>query len=303
MKNLSKIIIWILFIFSNIIAQPAELNADNGTIKINLDLTRGGVISYISLSGSDRNLVNIYDEGRYIQQSYYAGKTVDRKAEWQSHDWSPWCWNPIQVGDAFRNRAKILDYKQSGDTLWVKCIPMQWDMNNKPAEAEMEQKTILSGNILQVHCKLVCHRTDTVYGEGVKNGQELPAVYPISALQYLYSYFGKNPFTNDTISNPGVVFLSSGFWGRYPDVPEHWMAFTDSTKWGMGVYNPLCISFLAGMAGKPGGESKDGSTSYIAPVKEETLNNNSVLEYDYYIIIGTIDEIRAKVYQLNKNYK
>ena len=282
-------------------AQPSELSADNGTLKVKFDLTRGGAISYISLSGSERNLVNVYDEGRYIQQSYYAGKNVDRKAEGQSPKWSPWCWNPIQVGDEYKNRAKILDYKQSADTLYVKCIPMQWDMNNKPAEAEMEQQTILLGNVLKVHCKLTCHRTDSVYGEGNLVDQELPAVYPISALSNLYSYFGKKPFTNDTISNPQVVFLSSGFWGRYLEVPEHWMAFVDITKWGMGVYNSRCNYFIAGMAGKPGGETKDGSTSYIAPIKKEILDKNSVYEYDYYIIIGTIDEIRNKVYQLNKN--
>jgi hypothetical protein len=299
MKNFIRIAFIVVLIISRLAAQPSELSADNGIIKVKFDLTRGGAISYISLSGSERNLVNVFDEGRYIQQSYYAGNNIDRKAEGQSSRWSPWCWNPIQVGDDFKNRAKILDYKQNGDTLYVKCIPMQWDMNNKPAEAEMEQQTILSGNVLKVHNKLTCHRTDSIYGEGILCDQELPAVYPISALSNLYSYFGNKPFTNDTISNPEVVFLSSGFWGRYPEVPEHWMAFVDSTKWGMGVYNSRCTYFIAGMAGKPGGESKDGSTSYIAPVKKETLNKNSVYEYDYYIIIGTLKEIREKVYQLN----
>ena len=72
----------------------------------------------------------------------YAGKSIDRKAEGQSPHWSPWSWNPIQVGDAFRNRAKILEYKKTGNELYVKCIPMQWDMNNKPAEAEMEQPAV-----------------------------------------------------------------------------------------------------------------------------------------------------------------
>jgi hypothetical protein len=47
---------------------------DNNTLHVKLDLNRGGSICYISKSGSNRNLVNIYDEGRYIQQSYYAGK-------------------------------------------------------------------------------------------------------------------------------------------------------------------------------------------------------------------------------------
>lgn len=300
MKNFIGIAFIIALIISKLAAQPSELSADNGIIKVKFDLTRGGAISYISLSGSERNLVNVYDEGRYIQQSYYAGKNVDRKSEGQSPKWSPWCWNPIQVGDEFKNRAKILDYRENGDTLYVKCIPMQWDMNNKPAEAEMEQQTILIGNALKVHCRITCHRTDTIYGEGNLVDQELPAVYPISSLSNLYSYFGNKPFTGDTISNPGVVFLSSGFWGRYPKTTEHWMAFVDSTKWGMGVYNSKCLEFIAGMAGKPGGESKDGSTSYIAPVKKEALNKNSVYEYDYYIIIGSVDEIRMKIYELNK---
>lgn len=35
-----------------------------------LDLSRGGAINYISKSGSTRNIVNIHDEGSYIQQSY-----------------------------------------------------------------------------------------------------------------------------------------------------------------------------------------------------------------------------------------
>lgn len=102
-------------------------------------MTLLGAISWISYSGSQPSLVNIADEGRYVQQPYYVGKSLDRKAEGQSPNWSPWAWNPIQVGNAFSNRAKILDYKQSKDSLYVKCIPMQWDMNNHPAEAEMEQ--------------------------------------------------------------------------------------------------------------------------------------------------------------------
>ena len=216
MRSLLRSAIFTVFSLMAIRAQPGEIIADNRILKVKLDLTRGGAISYISLSGSSRNLVNIYDEGRYIQQSYYAGKSIDRRAEGQSPKWSPWCWNPVQVGDEFHNRAKILSYKQAGDTLWVKCIPMLWDMNNKPAAAEMEQETILSGNVLHVYCKLSCHMIDTIYDAGNSVDQELPAIYPISSLQNLFAYLGKNPFTNDTVSNPPVVFLSSGFWGRYP---------------------------------------------------------------------------------------
>lgn len=281
-------------------AATNEAVLNNGTLTVKFDLTRGGAISYISRSDKPRNLVNIADEGRYIQQSYYAGKSLNRQAEGQSPHWSPWSWNPIQVGDAFRNRAKILDQKTDKNTCYVKCIPMLWDMNNKPAEADMEQWTELRGNVVHVRNRLTCHRTHDPYGENVENDQELPAVYPISALNHLYTYQGSAPFTEAPIDNPKVVNLSSGFWGVYTNVTEHWMAFVNDQKWGMGVYNAGCIRFLAGRSGKPGCEATDSSTSYIAPVKKSSLGKNTIYEYQYDVIVGTLDEIRSKIYELNK---
>lgn len=310
MKNIFGFIIFLIFLYQTAHSQVpiqkiqnVDPVIDNGILTLKLDLTRGGAISYLSLSGSTRSIVNIADEGRYIQQSYYAGQSVDRKSEGQSPSWSPWSWNPIQVGDSHRNRAQILDCQKNGNTLYVKCIPMLWDMNNMPAEAEMEQWTTLSGNVLTVRNKLTCHRTDNIYQEGILNDQELPAVYPVSALKNLYSYFGDQPFTGASLSNPATVYLSSGFWGRYINnmVTENWMAYVDDNKWGIGVYNPLCTNFIAGMSGQPGGEATSGSTSYIAPVKKDILNKNSVYEYEYYLVVGTVDEIRSKIYQLHSS--
>ena len=72
------------------------------------------------------------------------------------------------------------------------------------------------------------------------------------------------------------------------------MAFVNKELWGMAVYTPICTNFLAGMAGDPGFEAKDASTSYIAPIKDATLGKNDVYEYDYYIILRHIDELRSK---------
>ena len=280
---------------------PKELVADNGILTVKFDLTRGGAISWISKTGSQKSLVNIADEGRYIQQSYYAGKSLDRKAEGQSPQWSPWAWNPIQVGDAFRNRARILDYKESKDTLYVKCTPMQWDMNNKPAEAEMEQWTFLDGNVLKLRNRLTCHRTDQIYGDSLVLNQELPAVYPISALKNLYMYVGDSPFSNGPVKKLEVKNLSTGFWGRYENVPENWMAFVDDSRFGMAVYNPICTMFLAGMAGIPDKDANDVSTSYIAPIRNEILYKNSVYDYEYYILIGDLDTMRKQIYEIRKS--
>ena len=277
-----------------------EMGLDNGFLHVRLDMSRGGAICYISTSGSTRSIVNIGDEGRYVQQSYYAGNSLNRQSEGQDPNWSPWPWNPIQVGDAYHNRAPILNYTKGTDTLYTKCTPLQWDMDSMTAEAEMEQWTSLNANIITVHNRLTVHRTDTIYGETPDN-QELPAVYVISALPNLYSYFGTQPFTNAPAKQVPVVNLSSGFWGVYDSTSEHWMAFLDNTLWGIGVYNPNATGILAGLSGVSGQEATSGSTNYIAPYHLDTLLKNCVFEYSYDLIIGSLDEIRTAVYQLHNN--
>src|SRR5688572_11932694 len=51
----------------------ALLTLDNGTVKVGLDTTYGGAITYLSQSGSATNLINSADLGREVQQSYYSG--------------------------------------------------------------------------------------------------------------------------------------------------------------------------------------------------------------------------------------
>ena len=281
------------------------LEIKGGKLTVRQDLTRGGAIAYISRKGTDRNLVNISDEGRYIQQSYYAGRGVNRQAEGQSPTWSPWAWNPIQVGDYARNRAQILEAKMlDRTTTYVKCIPMQWDMAACPAEAEMEQWTQLKGNVLYVRNRLTCHRTDTLYGDEATNQQEIPAVYPISALNHLYLYQGKQPFTGEKADTVDVHQLIIGdpahFWGSYSHVSEKWMAFVGNDGWGMGVYSPTATSFLAGRFGdRRAGEANDAETSYIAPIRTQKMRKNTIVEYDYWIILGTVEQIRKAVYKIH----
>lgn len=280
------------------ICTEGEIVIDNGHICLKQDLGRGGSICWLSRSGENRNIVNVYDEGRLIQQSYYAGKNLNRQSEGQSPSWSPWSWNPIQGGNYAGKGARILHAERTDTSLYVKCVPMLWDMNDHPAEAVMEQWTELDGNVAHVRNRITCHRTDTIYGEGIERSQEIPAVYPISQLDRLYTYIGEAPFTGAELTAPEVECLQDGFWGRYPSVPEKWMAFVDSNMWGLGVYSPKAESFLAGRYGEPGGDDISSSTSYIAPLCTAALRKNSVMEYDYYLIVDSLDAIRAKVYEI-----
>lgn len=273
-------------------------------LRVRQDLTRGGAICSVSRAATADNIVNIADEGRYIQQSYYSGRRVDRRAEGQGAAWSPWNWNPIQVGDYKRNRAKILKATVKGNTSYVKCIPMQWDMNNMPAEAEMEQWTTVEGNTILVKNRLTCHRTDDIYGDDVNCSQEIPAVYPISRLKLLFTYQGSEPWTNAPTKQLDVVQLvmndgGGGTWGYYNDISEQWMAFVDSSLWGMGVYSPSATQFAAGRSdSNTNGGPDSPSTSYIAPLRRETLKKNCVMEYEYYLIVDKLENIRKRVYEI-----
>lgn len=299
-----------LFAFTSLAsAQTSNTKSDkeivikNSKICLKQDLTRGGAINYISLADRDRNIVNIHDEGRYIQQSYYAGNSVDRRADGQAELWSPWCWNPIQVGNYAAQRAKILEYTNKGKTSYVKCIPMLWDMNNHPAEAIMEQWVELKGNVIKVHSVLTCHRTDDIYGEGIPMPQEIPAVYLISSLKHLFSYFGDEPFTNKPIDATKVVQIIVGDpehpWGHYENISEKWMAFVDDSLWGCAVYSPSATVFTAGRYDADfHGESNDDGTVYIAPNRTEKLMKDSVMESEYYLIIGTLEQIRKEIYKI-----
>ena len=281
------------------VCTEGEIVLDNGHICLKQDLGRGGSICYLSRSGEDRNIVNVYDEGRLIQQSYYAGKSLNRQDEGQSPDWSPWSWNPIQGGSSGGKGARILHAERTDTSLYVKCVPMLWDMADEEAEAIMEQWTTLDGNVAHVRNKLTCNRTDTIYGEGLNNPQEIPAVYPISKLKNLYAYIGDAPFTGAELTAPTVECLQDGFWGRYPNIPEKWMAFVDDNNWGMGVYTPTAENFLAGRCGDTEGEAMSASTSYIAPLCTAALMKNSVMEYDYYLIVDSLPAIRSTVYDIH----
>lgn len=271
---------------------------DNGQICLKQDMDRGGSISYLSRSGENRSVVNIHDEGRLIQQSYYAGHVIDRQKDGQSKDWSPWSWNPIQGGNYAGKKSRVIEGKLTKTSLYVKCAPMQWDMNNHEADAIMEQWTELEGNVVHVRNRFTINSIPDVYGGPGEHDQEIPAVYPISALSNLYAYRGDKPFTKAAASKLDLVQLTNGSWGRYSDITEKWMAFVDDKSWGLAVYSPEATHFNAGIAGTTGGEALSPSTCHVAPLFRKTLKSGDVLEYNYYLILDKLDAIRTTIYDI-----
>jgi hypothetical protein len=277
---------------------------DNGEIKVGANLDIGGAITHVSKSGDEENVINSHDWGRQIQMSFYSGPTpfVPNGKE-PDKVWRFLGWNPIQSGDCFGNKSKVIAHSNDGTSLYVKCIPMQWPLNNEPGECTFETWITLEGKTAKVRSKINNARSDTTQFPG--RGQELPAIYTNGSYYRLFTYTGGAPFSGESLyrvakvwdTSQGPQEVEGGPWEHWY-ATENWAALVNESDWGIGVWSPGTCSFVGGFAGKPGkGGPKDGPTGYIAPLGTEILDHNIEYAYDYVLILGSLEEIRGHVYE------
>jgi hypothetical protein len=259
---------------------------DNGTIKIGVNLDIGGTITFLARSRDGENTINSHDLGRQIQQSYYSGPTPFGKAH---PAWKDWGWNPIGSGDVYGNPARVVEQTNDGKLLYVKTIPMQWALKNVPGECTFESWITLEGHGALVRNRLVNHRSD--HTRYPAQGQELPAVYTVGKLHRLFSYTGTRPFENQPLTQ---IHNAGPPWSNWK-ATENWAALVNDRGWGVGVIHPGAHAFVGGFYGKPNvGGPREDSTGYIAPTRNEILDQNIVYEYRYRLVLGSIEEIRAQ---------
>jgi len=264
---------------------------DNGVIKLGVDLNLGGAITYLSKSGTTDNIINDFDWGRQIQMSDYSGPIpYEPNGKLPNKTWAGLGWNPIQSGDCYGNRSKVIDWSNDGKEIRVKCIPMQWPLDNVPGKCTYECRIRLEGNTAKVRCTLINHRDDHTQYPG--RFQELPAVYVNAPFDHIITYMGDKPFQHDALTQMPSVFKVQGF-----DATENWAALVNNENWGLGVFKPGDGRFICFFFGKPGvGGSKDSPTGYVAPTFNEILDHNITYEYHYTLILGKLNEIRRYVY-------
>ncbi len=270
---------------------------DNGTIRIGVDLDLGGAIGYLADSKQQISVVNNHDWGRQIQMSFYAFPVpFEPRGKKPTETWKGLGWNPIQSGDCFGNRAKVLAHTNDGKTMYTKCIPMQWPLNNEPGECTFETWITVEGAVAHVRSRLNNARTDTKQYRA--RSQELPAVYTNGPWYRLTTYDGDQPFTNAPVRRVIEKGATTGIfpWTSY-QATENWSALLDDEDWGLGIWHEGAQHTIAGFAGKPGkGGTKDGPTGYISPLHADILDHNIQYEYQYDLILGTLTEIRRYVY-------
>ncbi len=284
---------------------------DNGTLRLGAPTEEGASFNYLAPSGGG-NLVNYHDQGRLIQQSYYAGARLDRTSVGQSSNWSPWTWNPIQGGDASGKLAQVVEVgvAEFGNGFFSRTIPLLWDMTTgEKGKAWMDQWNQFEPgmpNVIRVTCRLTCFRDPSdVWGTAVPRHQELPAVYLIRSLSKTVTYQGANPWTGDTTEEIQTYFPAGPFiWGRY-NPSEGWVAMVDpSTNVGLGLYSPIGTTLWN--VGATGNTLTGGPTSsqtmHMAPIRFMKLDRDSIMVYRYWLIHGDLATIRSRVYELHTRY-
>lgn len=284
-----------LAVAAGMLAAPAAAQIqylDNGSIRVGVDTSKGGAIAVLQPSGtlgSGSNVVNSFDLGRLVQQSYYAGPSSFLPAGSTQHPaWSPWPWNPVQAGDAYGSKATLISASNSGSQIYVKSRPKQWALQNVDADCTLEEWITLSGSVVTVRNRLTNARSDAT--QYAARSQELPAVYTWAKLTQLKTYTGTAPFTSGSLS---VIPNAGPPWTTFR-ATEGWAAYVDSSDWGLGVFAPGNVKFIGGFSGTPGtGGTTSANTGYMAPIRSEIIDDDIVYEHTYNLILGSLASIRA----------
>jgi len=271
---------------------------DNGRIRLGVDLSIGGSVTYLGDVKQNVNLINSHDWGRQVQMSFYSGPNpYIPEGAVVNKGWEQLGWNPIQSGDCFGFKSNILEHTNDGTTLYVKCVPMQWPLKNVPGECTFECWFTLEGRAVIVKSRLNNNRSDKT--QYPARDQELPAVYTNGAYHRLMTYTGDAPFTGGQITEIQKRNVKPGEfpWSAWM-AAENWAALVDENNFGLGVWNPGVYTFIGGFAGKPGnGGPKDAPTGYIAPLHKDILDWNIQYTYNYVLIVDKLEAIRNYVYE------
>lgn len=302
MKTLYFILGTALICSSGCVAKKENnlLTIDNGTAKVGIDRAKGGSITWLSWKNYPKNMVNIHDPGRLIQQSYYAGKRLDRSADGQSSAWSPWSWNPIQ-GGGVSSWARVNEFTNKDGVLYAETVPKLWDMPNEEAAALMHQWTgFESGmpNVVVVRCELICQREeDDRWGPAHLSPQEVPACYFTRNFETVKSYLGDGQWRDESqpVGPP---------WG-HAKPPLKAMAFFEENGQGVAIFSPTTeLNWNFGphvdiMSDDP----EAGPCMHVAPVNRLLLGPKTQYGYRYWIIVGSEKEIVQRLDALWVKYK
>ncbi len=243
---------------------------DNGKVRLGVNLDAGGSIGWFSRSDSKDNLLNAFDHGRYVQQSFYGDA--------DGSDWNgqPWRYNPVQGGSWKGVPATVLEKKETPTSLYVKTKPRQWASGKDVDDMILEEWLTLDGALARMKFRM----TYTGTTEHKARHQELPAMFVPPRFDTLV-------FCDKATGT--IVRQQPGKPNEYIKFSEPWLAWVDAAGQGIGIYAPH-TDFATVYRVRDSGK---GDVSYAAPLQTFGLKAGLVFEYDSALITGTVEEIRA----------
>ena len=280
------------------------------------------------------NLVNIYDWGREIQQSYYIAAD-------ESHGYVPteeqlWpypriLYNPVQAGSAGDKQSQIIDYTVSDTEIWVKTRPQEWFFDNTLSDGYMENRYTLVDGLLFVSNRFINFSGFTGTETLPLRMQEMPAIYVSHPLDYFYcetkdGIIRDNKInTMSTTAKTGALQSIEGQYHYALDgelVLGDWVAYVNDKDFGLGLYMPNADVYLASRNGTSSSYDDEYSHGisqihdlsqydyypsayvfnygYLCPNVAMTITEYTPVEYGYAIYVGQIAEMRAYFELLKK---
>lgn len=276
-----------------ILPEPRMTYLENDELRIGMDLNLGGAVTFLGAKARPGNLINSADLGRQIQMSHYSGPWPFTVGDKKPHPtWAGLGWNPIQTGDCYGNPSTVLEHRNDGREIYIRCRPMQWPLNNVPGDCLFETWTQLEGPLVRMRFRCTNRREDkTAYRPCP---QELPAVYTISKLSRLMAYTGEEPFTGAALTHLRNDWRQGWPWVRFT-ATERWAALVGEDDWGLGVFKDDGGEFHGGIHGDArSADPKHGSTAYVAPIHRENFDHNIVFEHETVLMVGGLDAIRRR---------
>ncbi len=250
---------------------------DNGELRLGVKKSSGAGIAYLALSSTNENVINHWDRGRLVQQSYYGAKDG---SVW---DKQPWRWNPVQGGGWRGEPAQLLEFKAERTSLYAKTMAKHWATGKDLPEVTFEEWISLTGRVAHVRFKMTYTGTNT----HPKTTHELPAVFIEPQFDTLLVYDGTNAWTGAAVNRS-----KPGWPNESRKMTEHWAAYVNTNNFGVGALVPVADSLTCYRYGD--GKREHASCSYFAPLKKFAITPGMKFEYDVWLTIGSTAEIRGR---------
>lgn len=257
---------------------------DNGQIRLGVKKTSGAGIGWLSRSGSKVNLLDHWDHGRLIQQSYYGKKDGSLWGK------KPWSWNPVQGGDYKNHAATVLELTSDQTTLHARTRPRNWAGGELLTDCEMEETIRLEGAVAIVKFGFRYSGTNS----HPVRAHEVPATFVNPAYGTMVIYDGDKPWTDAALTRSQPGWPNEG-----RKIPEGWFAWVNDQSSGVGVFSPIAKQLTCYRFGTS--PQAKGACSYAAPLVKFAITPGIHFEYEIALALGTPEEMRAAFSKLKNS--